>query len=70
MSTDKIYSPPTDEQLQRFVEVLLASDTRRRGITNIDAAAGARMVMCNPALKESWLKYHRELQMRALGQSR
>jgi hypothetical protein len=49
------YVCPTDEQLERFVQAMLAGEARRRGI-DIDPAAGARMVMRVPVLKENWLR--------------
>ena len=54
------YTPPTDEQLERFVFALLQGEAYRRGI-EINAAWGAQMVMRNPTLKEAWLQRHREL---------
>lgn len=62
MPLSRSYTPPTDEQLQRFVEVMLAADAKRMGVGPIDARFGARMVMDEPVLKKQWLSRHRQLQ--------
>lgn len=55
------YTPPTDEQLERFVCAMLMGQARR-SCSEVDAAWGARMAVRNPVLKEEWLRRHRELQ--------
>lgn len=54
------WTPPTDEQLERFVFALLQGEAFRRGI-EINAAWGAQMVMRSPTLKQAWLQRHRDL---------
>lgn len=55
------WTPPTDEQLESFVNAVLTGEAHRRGL-DIDAAFAARMVVRNPLLKEAWLERHRGLQ--------
>jgi hypothetical protein len=54
------YTPPTDEQLERFIFALVQGEAFRRGI-EVNAAWGAKMAMRNPVLKEAWLQRHRDL---------
>lgn len=57
------WSPPTDEQLENFIRVMIEGRARRAGILDqIDPAFGARMAVGNPVMKQAWLERHREFQ--------
>lgn len=56
------YTPPTDEQLERFIEVQLGAVARRLQFTDESATFAAEIAMRNPAIKAEWLGRHRELQ--------
>ncbi len=61
------WSPPTDEQLERFVCVMVGAEMRRNGLPPTGLPNLVREGLKSPALKEAWLRRHRELQEAADG---
>lgn len=58
------YMPPTDDQLEKFIAVLMRAEVHRRGfqVSDTVVAHAVRIAMRHPADKAMWLDRHRQLQ--------
>lgn len=57
------YIPPTDDQLESFIRVLLQAEAARAGVMSPNAGAiAAGFIMLDPKKKAMWLAEHRRFQ--------